>query len=119
MRPLRRPERLRGLSPWSEEPRKPRSKAELAPAVRAAIAQLDSRGAWIETGVIGKPDRLLEVFAAKDMMVTIGDRTLPLAENETLRIFQGPQPPRERIIRTATFHKNVALLCEYLAAREN
>jgi hypothetical protein len=84
--------------------------------VRAAIAQLDGRGAWVETGVIGKPDRLVEVFAAKDMMVTIGDRVLPLKENDTLRIFQGPQPPKERIIRTSTFHANVALLCEYLEA---
>jgi hypothetical protein len=70
----------------------------------------------VENGVIGKPDRLVEVFAAKDMVVTIGEKVLPLKENETLRIFQSPQPPKQRIIRTRTFHANVALLCEYLQA---
>lgn len=115
---LRRSVKLRGLSPWSEKPRRLKTAAELGPRAQAAIAALDSRGAWVETGVIGKPDRLVEVFAAKDMIVAIGDRTLPLAENETLQVFQGPQPPKERIIRTSTFHANVALLCDYLAALE-
>jgi len=113
---LRRPVKLRGLSPWSERPRTPRSAAALGPKVWAAIAALDGRGAWVETGAIGKSDRLVEVYAAKDMVVTIGDRTQPLRENETLSVFQGPQPPRQRIIRTRTFHANVALLCEYLEA---
>ena len=113
---LRRPVTLRGLSPWSERPRERRAAAELGPRVREVIAAMDGRGAWVETGVIGKPDRLLEVFAAKPMVVTIGNRTMPLEENETLRIFQGPQPPPQRIIRTRTFHANVALLCEYLTA---
>jgi hypothetical protein len=113
---LRRPVKLRGLSPWSEKPRSPRTAAELGSKVRAAITALDPRGAWVETGVIGKPDRLVEVFAAKDMTISIGDRTLPLKENETLRIFEGPQAPRQRVVRTRTFHANVALLCEYLEA---
>jgi hypothetical protein len=113
---LRRPAKLRGLSPWSEGQRAPRSAANLAPRVQAAIAALNERGAWIETGTIGKADRLVEVFAAKDMIVKIGDQTLPLNANQTLTVFQGPQPPRQRIIRTRTFHANVALLCEYLEA---
>jgi hypothetical protein len=113
---LRRPEKLRGLSPWSERRPPPRPAGELASRVRAVISSMDERGAWVEDGVIGKPDRLVEVFAARDMVVTIGGRSLPLPENETLRIFQGPQPPKERILRTRTFHANVTLLCEYLAA---
>jgi hypothetical protein len=113
---LRRPDRLRGLSPWSERPARTRPAGEIAPQVKAAIAAMDHRGAWVEDGVIGKADRLLLVFAAKDMVVTVGGRTMPLNENETLEIFQGPQPPRERVVRTTTFHANVALLCEYLAA---
>jgi hypothetical protein len=84
--------------------------------VRQVISALDERGAWVEEGVIGKSDRLVEVFAAKDMIVTIGGRAMPLREDETLQVFQGPQPPRERIIRTRTFHANVAMLSEYLAA---
>lgn len=113
---LRRPEKLRGLSPWSERRSPPRPAGELASRVRTAIASMDERGAWVENGVIGKPDRLVEVFAARDMVVTIGGRSMPLQENDTLQIFQGPQPPKERIIRTRTFHANVTLLCEYLAA---
>ncbi len=113
---LRRTEKLRGLSPWAEKPHNPRTAAELAPVVEKAIAGMDSRGAWVEDGVIGKADSLVQVFAAKDMVVSIGGRTMPLAENQTLEIFQGPQAPKERIIRTPTFHANVALLCEYLKA---
>lgn len=113
---LRRPDKLRGLSPWAERPARPRPAAGLAARVKAAIDSLDGRGAWVETGVIGKPDRLLELFAARDMVVTIGGRTIPLEEDETLQVFQGPQPPRERIIRTRTFHANVALLAEYIQA---
>jgi hypothetical protein len=113
---LRRAVKLRGLSPWSERPRKPRSAATLGPKVRAAIAALDARGAWVETGAIGKADRLAEVYAAKDMVVTIGGRAMPLKEDETLTVFQGPQPPRQRIVRTRAYHVNVALLCEYLEA---
>lgn len=113
---LRRPDKLRGLSPWAERLAPPRRAAGLAVRVKAAIDALDERGAWVETGVIGKPDRLLELYAARDMVVTIGGRAIPLEEDETLQVFQGPQPPRERIIRTPTFHANVALLAEYLQA---
>ncbi len=113
---LRRPDKLRGLSPWSERPARPRRAADLAGRVKAALAGMDARGAWVEDGVIGKPDRLVEVFAAKDMVVTIGGRAMPLKEDETLQIFQGPQPPKERIVRSRTFHANIALFCEYLAA---
>ncbi len=113
---LRRPEKLRGLSPWSERPSRSGRGAGMAARVKGVVAGMDDRGAWVEDGVIGKPDRLIQVFAAKDMVVTVGGRAMPLPENATLEIFQGPQPPRERIIRTRTFHANVALLCEYLAA---
>jgi hypothetical protein len=109
---LRRPDKLRGLSPWSE--RVSRSRRAAASSVKVVVAGMDDRGAWVEDGVIGKPDRLIQVFAAKDMVLTVGGRPLPLKENATLEVFQGPQPPRERIIRTRTFHANVTLLCDYL-----
>lgn len=113
---LRRPEKLRGLSPWSERAGRARPASAIAERAKAAAAGMDSRGAWVEDGVIGKPDRLLEVFAGKDMVLTINGRAMPLEENATLEIFQGPQPPRVKIIRTSTFHANVGSLCEYLEA---
>jgi len=75
---------------------------------------MDARGAWIENGDIGKSDRIISVFAARDMVVTIGDRVMPLKENETLQVFQGTERPRERIIRSETFARNVEALCDHL-----
>lgn len=106
---IRRPAKLRGLSPWAEESRRASS-----PDAAAIIARMDERGAWVEDGRIGKSDRLVSVFAARDMVVTIGDRTLPLKENETLQVFQGTERPRERIIRSETFARNVEALCAFL-----
>ena len=49
------------------------------------------------------------------MVLTIGDRSMPLRENETLNLYAGTVPPRGRIIRSATFARNVAALAAYLA----
>ena len=106
---LRRPVKLRGLSPWSTGSRTPRPLE-----ASEVIARMDSRGAWVEEGNIGKADRIVNVFSARDMLVTIGDRVLPLKENETLQVFQGTERPRERIIRSETFARNVEALCTFL-----
>src|SRR5690606_1942677 len=66
---LRRAERLTGLSPWSERPRPARSRAALAEAAREIIASMDGRGAWLTEGTIGKADRLVFVYAARDMVL--------------------------------------------------
>ena len=50
------------------------------------------------------------------MVVKIGGRVMPLKENETLEVFQGTDRPRERIIRSSTFARNVETLCAWLAA---
>jgi PelA/Pel-15E family pectate lyase len=104
---IRRPVKLRGLSPWSHRDPPLRDVGEI-------IAGLDARGAWVEEGNIGKADRVVSVFAARDMTVTIGDRVLPLKENETVEIFQGTERPRGRIIRSETFARNVEALCAFL-----
>ncbi len=106
---VRRPVKLRGLSPWAEA-----SNRSPAQDTGAIIAKMDARGAWVENGNIGKSDRIVSVFAARDMTVTIGDRVLPLKENETLQVFQGTERPRERIIRSETFARNVEALCDFL-----
>jgi PelA/Pel-15E family pectate lyase len=105
---IQRPVKLRGLSPWSYKDPPMRDVGEI-------IAGMDARGAWVEDGNIGKSDRVVSVFAARDMVVTIGDRVLPLKENETLEIFQGTERPRGRIIRSETFARNVEALCAFLA----
>ena len=76
---------------------------------------MDERGIWVEEGTIGKADRIASVFAARDMVVKIGGKALPLKENDTLEVFQGAEPPRERIISSSTFARNVAILSEYLS----
>ncbi len=126
---LRRPEKLRGLSPWTQgwapvgsglaaERRRgiPSSPPALASRVRTILAAMDERGAWLEEGSIGRAGRLVSVFAAKDMVVTLGERILHIKENDTLQVFQGPEEPRRRIIRSQTFADNVEILSGYLAA---
>jgi hypothetical protein len=76
---------------------------------------MDARGAWVEEGTIGKADRLVSVFAGKDLVLRVGGRTLPVRENDTVELFAGPEPPRERIIRSRTFAQNVAVLSAYVA----
>ena len=78
---------------------------------------MDARGAWVEEGAIGKANRLVSVFAGSDLVVTLGGKPLTVKENDTLEVFAGPEPPRQRIIRSRTFAENVGLLSAFLAAR--
>ncbi len=124
---LRRPDRLRGLSPWAgvlppvgAGPVRPRldpdslEPGELARRVRAALNDMDERGAWVQEGSIGRTERIVLVFAARDMVATLGDRVFSLRENDTLELFPGKEVPVERIIRSQTFARNVELLSLYL-----
>lgn len=112
---IRRPEVLHGLSPWSEQgTNRQSSPQQLAARARRLIDSLDERGAWTEEGVIGKADRLLSVFAARDMVLTINGKPLPIKENDTIELFQGPQPPKTRIIRSRTFAANLEMLAAYI-----
>jgi hypothetical protein len=128
---LRRPERLHGISPWSERPRTAARAAALAPEVRNLIAAMDERGAWTKMGTIGKADRLLFVFAAKDMVLRVGRgrsdgsagdgvetkaQVIPIRENDTVELFIGKQPPVEKIVSSADFARNLTRLGEYVAA---
>jgi PelA/Pel-15E family pectate lyase len=113
---VRRPDDLHGLSPWSERPRAAPAAKTLAPRVAEAIASLDARGAWTEEGNIGKSDKIIQVFAAREMVLQVGKQTIPVKENDMIELFQGKEPPRERVIRSQTFAHNVGLLCDYLRA---
>lgn len=127
---VRRPEKLRGLSPFlqrfSEKPPAPPSPDE----VRRLIQSMDERGAWVSRGVIGKPNRLVFAFVARDMVLRIGRgradgsaagepeqraQVIPLHENDTVEIFLGPEPPVERIIRSSDFARNLTRLAQYVA----
>ena len=112
----RRPDRLRGLSPWDDRPRARRGARAGDPASQAGpiLAALDGRGAWLEDGVIGKADRIVSVFAAREMVLTVGGKAIPIHQNDTIDLFQGAQPPREKIIRSETFARNVETLCRYV-----
>jgi hypothetical protein len=125
---LRRPVRLQGLSPWTEQPRLQANRAGLAAESRHLLESMDSRGAWVTEGVIGKADRLVFLFAARDMVLRIGrgssdgsagrrsateDQIIQLKENDTVEIFQGEQPPQRRILDSALFARNLSLLAEY------
>ncbi len=111
---VRRPDDLHGLSPWSERPRATPAAKALAPRVAEAIASLDARGAWTEEGNIGKSDRIIQVFAAREMVLQIGKQIIPVNENDMIELFQGKETPRQRVIRSQTFARNVDLLCDYL-----
>jgi hypothetical protein len=119
---LKREDRLSGLSPWTNTRREPTGaqsttadKQALEPRVRAVIESMDGRGAWVEDGAIGKADRLVSVLAGRNLVVTLGGKTLTMKENETLEVFSGPEPPKQRIIRSRTFADNVGVLSAYLS----
>jgi hypothetical protein len=132
---LKRPEKLQGLSPWSGrrlpvgsgqaanrgevttgQSRSRRAvSGNLEERVRAIVDAMDPRGAWLEEGSIGKANRLVTVFAAKDMVVTLGGKTMPIKENDTLEVFVGADAPKERIIVSRTFAENIGALSSYLA----
>jgi hypothetical protein len=76
---------------------------------------MDARGAWVEDGAIGKADRLVSVLAGRDLVVTLGGKPLTMKENETLEVFSGPEPPKQRIIRSRTFADNIGVLSAYLS----
>jgi PelA/Pel-15E family pectate lyase len=128
---LRRPEMLHGLSPWSERSRPKASAETLAADVKSIIGSFDERGAWTKMGTIGRANRLVFTYAAKDMVLRIGRgrsdgsagdgvdskaQVIQLKENDTVEIFAGPQPPPERIISSADFARNLTQLAEYVRA---
>jgi hypothetical protein len=118
---LRRPDRLRGLSPWADRspgPAPADADGALESRVRAIVEAMDPRGAWLEEGAIGKASRLVSIVAGRDLVVTLGGRTLPMKENETLEVFSGAEPPKQRIIRTRTFADHVGVLSAYLSRRQ-
>jgi Pectic acid lyase len=117
---LKRPDRLRGLSPWNVADgaanRRP-TDVSLETRVRAVIDAMDPRGAWVEDGSIGKANHLVSVFAARDMVVTLAGKTLPMKENDTLEVFMGGEPPKTRVIRTRTFVDHIGALSAYLGSQ--
>jgi len=122
---LKRLDGLRGLSPWSGSVPSIRSRGDsdrgelvdLDTRVRAIIDAMDPRGAWVEEGTIGKANRLVSVFAARELVVTLAGKALPMKENDTLEVFAGPEPPKQRIIRSRTFADNIGVLSAYLASQ--
>jgi len=131
---LRRPDRLTGLSPWAAPIASPVASEASAAAAREAIGALDARGAWVTDGTIGKADRLVFLYAARDMVLRIGrgrsdgaaspgrdgadnaardDQVIRLRENDTVEVFQGDEAPRERIISSQVFARNLETLAAY------
>jgi hypothetical protein len=82
-------------------------------------------------GTIGKADRLVFAFAAKDMVLRVGrgrsdgsagdemqakTQVIPIRENDTIEVFAGKQPPVEKIVSSADFARNLTRLGDYVAA---
>ncbi|MBI3683962.1 MAG: hypothetical protein HY235_26610 [Acidobacteria bacterium] len=110
---IRRADKLHGLSPWSDRQQRPMPSAQ---RVRAILNAIDSRGAWTEEGVIGKADLVISVFAARAMVLMVNNKPAPIRENDRIELFQGPQPPRTRIIRSTTFAANLEALAAWYAS---
>jgi len=114
---VRRPEKLHGLSPWAERERMPGKADELAGRARTILDAMDERGAWSEDGLIGKADLVASVFTPGPMVVAVnGKKIADLKENDTIAVYRGAQPPREKILRSTTFARNLEALAEYVAA---
>ena len=113
---LRRAAKLHGLSPWSRDAEPPARKPTVA-RVDELISSLDARGAWTEEGQIGKADNVVSVFAAREMLLTINGKPLPIHENDRIDLYDGTQPPRTRIIRSSRFADNLEALAASVARR--
>lgn len=128
---IRRPDKLRDLSPWSQGLGEARRR-DAPVSVSDVISSMDDRGAWTRMGTIGRANRLVFAFAAKEMLLRIGRgssdgsaggrvdaraQLIPLNENDTVEIFLGPQPPPERIISSSDFARNLTQLAEYVAGK--
>lgn len=125
---IRRPDDLQGLSPWNE--RKPSREVSVNGGdVTRIMSSMDERGAWTKTGTIGKDNRLVFLYAAKDMVLRIGrgpsdggaggragvtGQVIPLKEDDTVEIFAGPQAPPERIISSADFAGNLTAMANFV-----
>ena len=114
---LRRPDKLRGLTPGISRPGPAPSAAELSRKVHAVISSLDERGAWVQEGRMEGPGLLISVRPATDLCVLMGDKILTLKEDEALEVYEGTSPPSQRVIRSGTFAANLRLLADYLTAR--
>jgi hypothetical protein len=88
----------------------------LSEKVQAVISSLDERGAWVQQGSIGGPELVISVIPAKDMVAVIGDKVMPLKEDETLAVYEGTSTPIKRVIHSGTFAANLRLLADYLTA---
>jgi hypothetical protein len=110
---LRRPDKLHGLSPWAASVAEPRRRQPAT--VAQLIDAMDDRGAWVEQGIIGKADKVISVFAAREMVLTINGKPTPIKENDQIELFQGERPPRTRIIRSSTFAENLEALAAAFA----
>jgi len=104
-----REDRLHGLSPWAGEQIRKGDAASI-------IAGLDERGAWLENGIIGKADKVVSVFAAHNMVLTINGKPVAIKENDRIELFNGEQPPRQKVLRTTTFAGNLEKLAAALAS---
>jgi hypothetical protein len=107
---LRRPAKLHGLSPWEGR----RVSKPAAAAVAKIMASADPRGVWLEDGYIGKSNRIVSVFAARDMTLTIGGKSYPVKENQTIDLFEGSEPPKEKVFRSSTFARNLVALSAFV-----
>ncbi|MBM3793259.1 MAG: hypothetical protein FJW31_04165 [Acidobacteria bacterium] len=111
--------RLHGLSPWSDEEGGLRRRPPKPEQVRATINAMDPRGVWTKPGLVGKADRVASVFAARDMVLRIrrglrgASETIPLNENDTVEIFMGQDRPREQVISSQDFARNLTALAAY------
>ena len=123
-----RSDKLKGLSPWSVETEPELTKTQMPENAAKIISAMDSRGAWVTEGSIGKADRLVFVYAAKDMVLRVGrrssdgsagnrsvakDQVINLKENDTVEIFQGGEPPRGQILNSDLFSRNLEALAAY------
>jgi hypothetical protein len=113
---LGRPDKLRGLTPGTSPSTSLLSATQLSERVQAVISSLDERGTWVQQGNIGGPELVIPVIPARDMVAVIGDKVMPLKEDETLAAYEGTSTPIKRVIHSGTFAANLRLLADYLTA---
>ena len=111
---LRRPDKLHGLSPWSDGFEQAQPQRDPASRAAAVVAELNADGTWVSEGSVGKAERLVSVYAARDMVVTIDGKPYPLKEDSRLEVFPGTEPPLGKILISSLFARNIEALSDYI-----
>jgi hypothetical protein len=115
---LRRPSRLSSMTPWRHFSGVAGATDGIDQRVTQVLGEMDSRGAWVQSGEIGLTPRMLSVTAGTTLTLTVGGQQFRVDPDQSIQLFEGTKAPTKEVLRSGTFNANVRLLSEFLTASD-